>query len=80
MSTWCESRGLNWYSLSAFKGWAGSRPDFGFAEVVAQQPSPVIACGGFAQYRVELGDVTVVVDDDFRADTLQRLLRAVAAC
>ena len=81
MSSWCEARGLNWYSLSAFKGWGGGgRQESGFAEVIAQPASPAIACGRLARYRVEFGDVTVVVDDDFRPETLQRLLRTVAAC
>ena len=79
MSSWCARRGLSWYSLSAFKGWgvrAGG--EVGFVEVVAE--GAVAQPRGNARYRVEIGAVTIEVDDDFRADTLQRLVRAVSAC
>ena len=77
MSSWCARRGLNWYSLSAFKGWGVRAPDVPFAEVVVAA-SPANAEG--ARYRVVVGAVTIEVGDDFRADTLTRLLVAVAAC
>lgn len=79
MSSWCARRGLNRYSLSAFKGWGvGEVP---FAEVVvAKRPDVVVPGCGEARYRVSVGDVTIEVGDDFRADTLQRLVRAVTAC
>lgn len=82
MSQWCGARGLNWYSLSAFKGWMRSRRcssetiDLRFAEVVVEQPAVLEP----ARYRVELGRVVVEVDDHFRDDTLVRLLRTVTAC
>lgn len=81
MSSWCEERGLNWYSLSAYKGW-GVRAEVAFAEVVEEEeeaPLQAVAVGA-ARYRVEVGAVTIEVSDDFRCDTLQRLVRAVAAC
>lgn len=79
MSQWCGRRGINWYSLSGYKGWLSTRwePEaVNFAEVVAD------AAGDrtLGRYRVELGDWVVEVDDHFRDDTLRRLLRAVAAC
>ena len=33
-----------------------------------------------ATYRVQLGGIEVVVGDDFREDTLERLLKVVAQC
>ena len=80
MSQWCEARGLNWYSLNAFKGrWGPAAGEF--AEVVVAEG------GGGAprasgRYRVELDGLVFEVDDDFQADTLQRLIRTVmvAAC
>jgi hypothetical protein len=84
MSRWCARRGLNWYSLSAYKGW-GARvsedPEVTFAEVVvAPKAVDAAAIRAPARYRVEVGVVTIEVGDDFRADTLQRLVHAVAAC
>lgn len=79
MSSWCARRGLSWYSLSAFKGWGVRAGDeVGFVEVVAE--GPVAQPRASARYRVEVGAVTIEVDDDFRSDTLQRLVRAVSAC
>ncbi len=75
MSSWCARRGLSWYSLSAFKGWA-VRGEVGFAEVVAQRP--LVERGG--RYRVEVGALVIEVGDDFRSETLQRVVRAVASC
>jgi hypothetical protein len=81
MSSWCERRGLNWYSLSAFKGWGVRAPEVPFAEVVvASSAEDAARVREGARYRVEIGAVTIEVGDDFRADTLQRLLVAVAAC
>ena len=47
--------------------------------VPASNPAAVV-CAGRPRYRVAVGELTVEVDDDFRPETLQRLLRAVAAC
>lgn len=81
MSRWCEDRGLNWYSLSAFKGW-GVRGELAFAEVVEVEEDAAheTVAVSRARYRVEVGAVTIEVGDDFEAETLQRLVRAVAAC
>mgnify|MGYP000036765704 CR=1 FL=1 len=55
--------------------------DGGFVEIVREPESvAAIPCAHRARYRVELGKMTVEVDDDFRPETLQRLLRAVATC
>lgn len=88
MSKWCADRGLNWYSLSASKGWLCTRwetevttpTEQMFAEVVVESPieSKAPSCG---RYRVELGDSVVVeLDDHFQEATLRRLLRVVATC
>lgn len=83
MSRWCAARGLNWYSLSAYKGWLCTRlggdppAEVAFAEVVVE--TPVVAQPPrTGRYRVELGEVVVEVGDDFQEDTLRRLLRVVA--
>jgi hypothetical protein len=81
MSSWCTRRGLNWYSLSAFKGWGVRAPEVPFAVVVvAPAAGDAAPVRDHPRYRVEVGAVTIEVGDDFRADTLQRLLVAVAAC
>ncbi len=83
LSTWCEARGLNWYSLSAYKGWLYTRweedephSDMVFTEVVALEPTAVGPGGG--RYRIELGEVVVEVDDAFQDGTLRRLLQVLA--
>jgi hypothetical protein len=77
MSDWCAARGLNWYSLNAFKGrWSGpTTAEIAFAEVVSNsvQSGPVV-------YRVLVGELAIEVEDDFEDDTLVRLVRAVARC
>ncbi len=84
MSTWCAARGLNWYSLSAYKGWLFTRwddepvEDLVFAEVVVDDVEATASKG--CRYRIELGDVVLEVDDRFRDDTLRRLLGVVASC
>lgn len=80
LTKWCAARGLNWYSLSAFKGWRGparnAEHQVAFAEVVVEGDLEAVPTGG--RYRVELGNVVVEVDDQFREATLRRLLRVVA--
>ena len=78
-------RGLNWYSLSAYKGWLATRWDAepggeeSFAEVVVNERGDTfVPIGG--RYLVELGGVVVEVDDHFQDNTLRRLLRVVASC
>jgi hypothetical protein len=82
MSEWCESRGISWYSLSAYQGWQRARTrGAALVEVVAAAPElagPVEVPA--ARYRIVLRDCAVEVDDRFDDDTLQRLLRVVAAC
>ena len=87
MSRWCAARGLNRYSLSAYKGWLATRwgvepgGAVAFAEVVINEPEPVetfVPIG--SRYRVEVGDVVVEVDDHFQDTTLRRLLQVVASC
>jgi len=76
MSRWCEERGLNWHSLNAYKGWGTAEPALEFAELVVASavPEPV------GRYRIELGHVVVEVDDNFRPETLRRLVQVVATC
>lgn len=78
LSTWCSKRGINWYSLSAYRGWSGQRRD-GFVEVETtalvrrMPPSP-------SRYRVVLGDRAVEVGEDFDDEVLGRIVRVVEAC
>ena len=62
MSDWCSARGLNWYSLNAFKGrWSPRTAEIAFAEVVttsATVPMPAV-------YRVLVGELAIEVEDDF---------------
>jgi hypothetical protein len=77
MTLWCEPRGINWYSLSAYNGWLTTRwtPGVAFAEVVMASAPEALG-----RYRVEVGDVVVEVDDHFRSDTLRRLVQVLATC
>ena len=73
----CEQRGINGRSLNCWRLNLGARepePTLRLVEVVTAQPAHK------AEYRVAVGDVVVQVDDDFRDDTLARLLRVVSAC
>ena len=75
MSDWCSARGLNWYSLNAFKGrGSAATTEIAFAEVVA--PSAAVP----AVYRLLVGELAIEVDNDFADDTLVRLVRTVARC
>jgi hypothetical protein len=79
MARWCERRGLNWYSLSAFKGVRGRVPGVPqLVEIALEVPQmPVVRRSSW--YRVATDHAVVEVTDDFRDDTLRRLLRVVAA-
>lgn len=78
MSSWCTARGLNWYSLNAHVGRMPPEPQLELAEVVlAANEVDTEPDGG--RYRIHIGEIIVDVDDDFRDDTLRRLLRAVAS-
>lgn len=73
----CERRGIDGRSLNCWRLNLGAHepePQLRLVEVVGPQSARK------AEYRVEVGDVVVQVDDDFRDDTLARLLRVVAAC
>lgn len=81
MSTWCGRRGINWYSLSAFKGWPGRR-GADFIEVEVEQPTAALVARSRApsRYRVHLGGRVVEVDQDFDDEVLRRLVQVVEAC
>lgn len=80
LSDFCEGRGVDGRSLNCWRINLGvrrrsSHGALRLVEVVGTPPAR------HAAYRVILGDVVVQVDDDFRDDTLARLLRiVVAAC
>ena len=78
MSAWCTARGLNWYSLSTHRNWlrAEQRGRATVRMVEVELAAPVVA----ATYRVDLGDLTIEVEDDFQADTLRRLGDGLRTC
>ncbi len=73
----CRERGLDGRSLQCWRmnltRRAGSRP-VRLLELTLPEPSK-----SRASYRVTVGDFTVEVGDDFREDTLGRLLGVFAA-
>ena len=82
MSSWCGRRGINWYSLCAFRGHASRRPrPQGFVEVdMAPLTLPASPEPRSSRYRVVVGEHVVEVDTDFDDEVLGRLLRVVASC
>lgn len=83
LSDFCGRRGINARSLNCWRLNLGvgdeveaeSEPEpLRLVEVVGAQPARK------AEYRLSIGEVVIEVDDDFREDTLVRLLRVAAAC
>jgi hypothetical protein len=74
---WAHRNGINARSLNAWRlilARAERQVPARWVELVAAQPAPT------ARYVVRIGDVAVEVGDDFRDDTLRRLLAVVASC
>lgn len=76
LNAWCRANGVSAGCLHAWrrklsKRW--KREDVRLVELSV--PRRVAA-----RYEVVLGEVRVVVGDDFQDETLSRLLRVVAAC
>lgn len=82
MSTWCGRRGINWYSLSAYRGWRDRDRDRGerveLVEVLRHDAIPVVASP--ARYHIAIRDWVVEVAGNFEEEPLRRLLRVVASC
>ena len=81
MAAWCEARGINWYSLSAYKGWQGHA----FVEAIVESAAAPGRDdnGGHthpASYRLVLGGRILEVDPGFDERVLQRLVRAIETC
>jgi len=82
LGDFCERRGLNTRSLNCWRLNLGEldneveapAPALRLVEVVGPRPARK------AEYRLSVGDVVIEVDDDFRDDTLARLLRVAATC
>ena len=79
LSDWCGARGINWYSLNAYRRRG--------VPVATDEPQLVeLVVGGVtitneaprSRYLVRIDDVEIEVDDNFREDTLLRLLQVVA--
>lgn len=84
LATFCRARGLPLPATAAAQsgGGRGKRAapaGVRLVEVVAAAPKPEQAAPP-ARYEVVLGGVSVVVGDDFREDTLRRLMAAVSPC
>ena len=81
MSDGCTGRGINWYSLNAYRGRGvrSARAEPQFVELTVAVP-PVQVAAPMARYVVRVGELEVEVDDHFRGDTLGRLLEVVGAC
>ena len=79
MSDWCATRGINWRSLSGFKGKLKSRTlGDDFVEVNLTIPSPATKP---ARYEIHLGDGRhLSLGDNFSEVTLTRLLAVVCPC
>jgi hypothetical protein len=85
MSDWCRTRGINWYSLSAYQGWEvrgshGAERADGFVEVVPPETTAGPAERAASRYRVVVGARVIEVGGDFEDEVLRRLLRVVASC
>ncbi len=76
-SDWCAARGINWYSLNAYRGRGGVKAHTAFVELaVCPEETPTEA-----RYRICLReDFAIEVDPHFREDTLRRLIALVASC
>ena len=80
MSDWCRRRGINWYSLNAYRG-RGVEAQARFVELAVGPVCVPEGAPGEARYRICLGeDIGIEVDDHFRDDTLRRLIGVVASC
>ena len=82
LKAWARSHGIDGRSLNAWRlnlGRSGS--DAGSAStlrLVELVPGPAGASRG--RYTLRIGDVTIELGDDFREETLARLVRALRAC
>jgi len=69
-----DGRSLNdWRVNLGRRGEGEARAPLRFLEVVGTQPA------ARAAYRLRVGELVIVVDDEFREDTLGRILRVAAA-
>ena len=78
LSAWSRSHGIDGRSLHCWQVnlERGSRKKAATAVVeLVPTPSP-----GAARYLVRVDDIEVEVGDDFREETLERLLRVLVAC
>lgn len=76
LNAWCRSNGVSASGLYHWKRKLEAPPKPGAVRLV-EVPLPRCAP---ARYALVLGDVQVVVGDDFRDETLARLLAVVRSC
>lgn len=74
LAAWCVAEGIDGRSLSGYRNQLPAGPRL--VEVAA----PAAEAAPPAVYRVVVGPLAVEVSDDFRSDTLSRLLAVVSGC
>jgi hypothetical protein len=78
LSAWSQSNGVDGRSLHCWqvnlRRGRRSKTTAAVVELVPRRDAPL------ARYVVRVDDVEVEVGDDFREDTLERLLRVLVAC
>lgn len=75
LSAWCAAEGIDGRSLGAWKSQLS--PSLRLVEVGVKPALPPTAA---PVYRVVVGALRLEVGDDFREDTLARLLRLARSC
>lgn len=79
LGAWARAHGVDGRSLHAWSVNLGLVPSsLAKPKLIELVPTPVSHAG--ARYVVRVGDVALEVDDDFRDETLARIVRALRAC
>lgn len=82
LATFCRNRGLSVDSMYAWKARLTGKRAFAPREPrmveLVREPPPVQPSA--ARYELVVGGVRVIVGDDFREETLRRLVAAVSPC
>ena len=73
---WCHAEGLNAHSLGWWRMHLGNQG----IRMMEVTPAVVPVPQRSARYFIHLDDVCIEVSDDFREDTLTRLLALVESC
>lgn len=82
LKAWARARGIDGRSLNAWRinlGRAAGRPR-GRATPRLVELVPAPETSPIGRYAIRVADVTVELGDDFREETLVRIVRALRAC